>query len=137
LVRGKEVCESARWGWPANSPNKGILTHARRETADALPTWREAWWTRRGVIPVVGWHEGSWQIDAPGAHVAVLWTDSEDGLRFAVLTQDPAAGCPIDRLPIPLSLNGALDWLGGGGLDEQVQFRIGGNNGQETFFSDL
>lgn len=72
LVTGPAACVIARWGWP--SSRGGILTHARIETASTLPTWRETWRLRRGVIPVDGWEEGSWVVTSPGAHIAVLWT---------------------------------------------------------------
>ena len=134
LITGPESCVIARWGWL--SPRGGILTHARSETAATLPTWRDAWRLRRGVVPIVGWEEGSWVVAAPGAHLAVLWAADGNDTRLAVLTQSPPAEHGhIERFPVPLSLDGALAWLSGGGLDEVIeQLSVSGKGGQQTIF---
>lgn len=134
LVTGPESCINARWGWP--SPRGGILTHVRSETAATLPTWRESWRLRRGVVPVAGWEEGSWIVTAPDAHLAVLWTVEGDDVRLAVLTQPPpTAHQHIERFPVPLTQAGALAWLSGGGLGETVeQLSVTGTGGQQTIF---
>jgi putative SOS response-associated peptidase YedK len=135
LITGPESCLLARWGWP--SSRGGILTHVRSETAATLPTWRDAWRSRRGVVPVAGWEEGSWLITAPGAHLAVLWTAIEDDVRLAILTQPPPpAHLHIERFPVPLTQAGAVAWLSGGGLDGQTEkLTVAGKNGQQTIFS--
>ena len=134
LVTGPESCVIARWGWP--SARGSILTHARSETASTLPTWRDAWRLRRGVVPLEGWEEGSWIVTAPGAHLAVLWTAEGNDVRLAVLTQpSPAAHQHIERFPVPLTQAGALAWLSGGGLDGIVdRLSVTGSGGQQTIF---
>lgn len=134
LVTGPESCVIARWGWPL--PRGGILTHARSETAATLPTWREAWRLRRGVVPVAGWEEGSWIVTAPDAHLAVLWTADGADVRLAVLTQlPPAAHQHIERFPVALTQAGALEWMINGGLDGNVdRLSVTGAGGQQTLF---
>ena len=134
LVTGPESCVIARWGWP--SARGGILTHARSETASKLPTWCEAWRLRRGVVPVLGWEEGSWIFTAPGAHLAVLWIAEGNDFRLAVLTQPPpTAHQHIERFPVPLTQAGALAWLSGGGLDGIMdRLIVTGSGGQQTIF---
>ena len=134
VMTGRETCLVARWGWP--NPRGGILTHARSETAATLPTWREAWRSRRGVIPVVGWEEGSWQISAPGAHLAVLWMAQGEDVRLVVLTEAPPAEYQfIERFPVALTQRGASAWLADGELRSQVQgFQVEAKAGQQTIF---
>lgn len=135
VVRGVDDCTVALWGWP--SPHGGILTHARSETAATLPTWRHAWKKGRGVVSVAGWWEGSWEVVSPGAHLAVLWTGHDEGMRLAILTQPPPSGKEyIERFPVPLTQTGAFEWLSGGGLGQQVSdLRVSGSDGQQTIFS--
>jgi hypothetical protein len=59
--------------------------------AAILLTWRAAWWTRRGVIPVADWEERSLQISAPGAYLAVGGIAPGDDVRLVVLTKPPPA----------------------------------------------
>ena len=134
LLTGPTSCVVARWGWP--SPRGGILTHARVETAAKLPTWAHAWRHGCGVVPVDGWEEGSWEVSAPGAHVAVLWTAQGEDVRLAVITQEPpGAHLHIERLPVPLTQAGALAWIDGGDLDGQVEdMVVTGTGGQMTLF---
>jgi putative SOS response-associated peptidase YedK len=109
---------AARWGWPSG---KGLHVHARREEAAARPTWRQAWRTNRGVIPVTGWWEGSWYCTGADLHLAVLWRTAgagaapAEGTEVVVLTQSPGRlGDRFERLPVSLTERGALAWLTGG-----------------------
>jgi putative SOS response-associated peptidase YedK len=132
LVTGPTTCLITRWGWPM--PSGEPLMHCRIETAATLPTWREAFAQRRGVIPVSGWHEGDRSVDAPGAHLAVLWTNAPQGeVRCAVVTQEPPKTSQVPRYPIPLTQAGSLEWLSGGGIDQQVP--VMREYGQESIFA--
>ena len=74
------------------------------------------------MVPVAGWWEGSWRVTGDGLHLAVLWLQHGREHRIVVLTQDPGALVDrIERIPIPLSEKGALTWLAGGGLEDQVR----------------
>ena len=135
MVLGPDRCVLTRWGWPDYKPGK-IKTHARSETANHLSTWRDAWESRRGVVPVAGWDDGGWTVASPGAHLAVLWIEAEDGPRLAILTQDGGPYADrIERFPCPLTQAGALAWLAGGDLRGQVtNLRVTGKGGQQTIF---
>ena len=129
LVVAQDACLVAVWGWPGfDRP----LMHCRSESAAVTPTWAKAWREHRGVVPVAGWHEGDRSVEATDAHLAVLWMAAGDEVRFAVLTQDPPAQSQVPRYPVPLTQAGALAWMAGGGLDDQV--RELREYGQETIF---
>jgi putative SOS response-associated peptidase YedK len=136
LVKSPTEMATARWGWPGTGLKPSLLMHARIETAPSKPTWQRAWRERRGVVPVAGWYEGSWHVQAPGAHLAVLWTAvGPEDIRFVVLTQAPPAGQHIERFPIPLTSAGAEEWLAGSEPADQVtDFTVRGTGGQQTLF---
>ena len=121
MVTGPEMCVLARWGWPSKERPGEPIIHARREGAETHPVWNWSWHMRRGVVPVVGWWEGGMLVDAPGAHIAVLWTPLDGKPVFAVVTQPEPVGSKADRYPYPLTEAGALAWLAGGGLEDQVR----------------
>lgn len=133
VVTGPEACVVASWLWPV--PDGQPLFHCRSETGAVLPTWRDAWEKRRGVIAIDGWHEGDRQVDAPGSWLAVVWTDISDDapeLRFAVVTVDPPAGSQVPRYPVPLHQEGAIAWLDRGDLSGRAAGLR--EYGQETLF---
>lgn len=86
---GRRRLISATFGWRVAGESGGLLLNARAETAATLPTFREAFRTRRAAVPADGFYE--WE----GTHSARRPTWFHDGGRtlwFAAITApDPAA----------------------------------------------
>lgn len=124
---------SMRWGLvPPNAANAREAKphiHARAETIDTKPTFRDAFLHRRGLIFVSTFNEGEevgsktvQYVCTPkdGKHIAiaVIWDRWSEGgpvlLSFAMVTTPP---CPIistitDRMPALLEDSDWAKWLG-------------------------
>jgi len=124
-----------RWGFmglkAANPSGKPEHIHARAETADTKPTFREAFAHARGILPVRTFNEGK-EItptkteqhvitprDGKPLGIAVLyerWThSSEDDLLTFVMVTTPAntlVGTITDRMPAVLAPEHWAKWLG-------------------------
>jgi putative SOS response-associated peptidase YedK len=122
-----------RWGLvPANAPDPNIGTkfiHARAETIDSKPTFREAFLKRRGLVIVETFNEGEeitptktrQYIVSPkdGAPLAIAviwerWRGPVDLLSFAMVTTEANAliGKITDRMPAVLPPEHWAKWLG-------------------------
>lgn len=105
------------WSFPKRGG--GLHIHARIE--EGRTTWASAWNSRRGVVPVAGWWEDHWHVTGPDMFPAVLTSHGALGLRAVVVTQPPVPYARhIERPPIPLTNDGAADWLGGYDPQDQV-----------------
>lgn len=118
---------------------KTVTTNAPVETVDTAPTFREAYRSRRALVPLTsfvvyeqppGWRKGSpkrrWEVtwEPADAHDTIryfagLWdratpSDLDGSLEsFAILTGPPGPDiAPVhDRQPVVLTLAQGLDWL--------------------------
>jgi putative SOS response-associated peptidase YedK len=122
-----------RWGLiPAHAEDAKQARphiHARAETIDSKPTFRESFLQRRGLILVSTFNEGEevgsktvQYVCTPkdGKHIAiaVIWDRWNDGgpslLSFAMVTTPPCEiiGTITDRMPALLEDSGWPKWLG-------------------------
>jgi len=124
-----------RWGMVARhakDPHSGTKhIHARAETVDRLPTFREAFVRRRGLVAVSTFNEGKELTptkteqhritprDGAPLAIAVIWerwTHRDEGelLTFAMLTvaANRLIGTITDRMPAVLGPEHWSRWLG-------------------------
>ena len=119
-----------RWGMPARGPGRAASINARAETVASKPAFRQAFTSRRCVVPADGFFE--WKTGPEGRQP--LWFHRPDGrllllaglfdeelpertpspaTRFAVLTT--AANSMLaafhNRMPVLLSPHEAATWL--------------------------
>jgi putative SOS response-associated peptidase YedK len=139
IVREEQglVHRPMRWGLvPAWARDIGIgsrAINARIETAAEKPVFRDAWKSRRCLVPASGFYEWR-EVPIPGKArpskmpfyitrpdglpltFAGLWERWKDGmLSFTILTQDACArlGRLHDRMPVILAAGGFEPWLSG------------------------
>jgi putative SOS response-associated peptidase YedK len=107
------------WGWPAGAEGR-LVSNARVESAQEKPLFRDAWRTRRCLVPVEGWYE--WQALGPKskqpyffaprsgepALPAGLWT--EDAFVLLTAATHAALAAIHTRRPVALSLDQARRW---------------------------
>jgi len=117
-----------RWGFPAREdPRRPDPIHARAETIDEKPTFRDAFLAgQRGIVLVRNFNEAP---DVPGPSVQHVITPGEEAIlgiallwrRFGdllacVMATVPAnaliAGLPTDRMPAILEPEDWTIWLG-------------------------
>ncbi len=133
-ANGKRETARMRWGLvPANAddPNVGTkFIHARAETIDSKPTYRDAFLKRRALIAVETFNEGE-EIspsktiqyivspkDGKPLAIAVIWEAWSRGpvplLSFAMVTTPPNALIAkiTDRMPAVLPPEHWAKWLG-------------------------
>lgn len=134
-AKGERATVRMRWGLvPANAQDPNIGTkfiHARAETIDEKPTFRDAFAKRRGLVIVETFNEGeeltptktrqyiiSPNDGAPLA-IAVIWEHWNgraplDLLSFAMVTTEanPLIGKITDRMPTVLPPEHWAKWLG-------------------------
>lgn len=133
-VSGKRETVRMRWGFvpsSADDPNVGTkFIHARAETIDQKPTYRDAFAKRRGLIAVETFNEGE-EIspsktiqyviapkDGKPLAIAVIWEGWMRGplplLSFAMVTTPANAliGKITDRMPAVLPPEHWAKWLG-------------------------
>jgi putative SOS response-associated peptidase YedK len=124
-----------RWGIPryaADAAKGPMHIHARAETVDTLPTFRDAFANRRGLLIVSTFNEGKeitptkteQHVLTPrdGKHIAipVIWERTEQHageatlLTFAMITVAANAliGTITDRMPALLDDSDWAKWLG-------------------------
>jgi putative SOS response-associated peptidase YedK len=130
---GARQSVAMRWGFSALSatnPGKPDHIHARAETIDSKPTFRDAFRERRGIMLVSTFNEGEEATptktiqhtitprDGKPVAIAVLWeawTRDEDELLTFVMVTTPAnalIGKITDRMPAALSPEDWPAWLG-------------------------
>ena len=142
-ARGEEICPTGLaplvlprgrvaagvWGFPAPA-GKGVIIHARSETAAQKPLFRQAVRTGRCLVPASGYFEWrpsgrrkeKFALSLPGqglAYFAGLWRDWGPEKRFVILTRAAGAGIAFihDRMPVILNAEDGAAWLDG--ADEQ------------------
>jgi putative SOS response-associated peptidase YedK len=121
-----------RWGlvphWETDARMGSKHIHARAETIDTKPTFREAFARRRGILPVTSFNEGEeitptktrQYVITPKATlgIAVIWERwiGPEGmlLTFAMITTPANAliGTITDRMPAVLDETDWAKWLG-------------------------
>lgn len=121
LQRGNWVKpEAMLWGYRKWS-GSGLLIHARSETAEEKPTFRESLYHRRCVIPTTGFFEWDKQkrkhrFVLPSTEIiwlAGLYQDFQKENRFVILTTTANASMePIhSRMPVLLAKEEIENWL--------------------------
>src|SRR3984957_17037499 len=131
---GKREFVSMRWGWPDRWTRMPVdrpkHMHAKGETIDVLPTLRDSFAARRGILPVrtfnVGEEVGKKVIqhvltprDGKPLGIAVIWdmVPNRDGVlieAFVMVTSEPNAliKTVTDRMPAILAPEQWGLWLG-------------------------
>lgn len=113
------------WGFPASQPKRPLLINARSETVHELPTFRDAFLSRRCIIFADGFYE--WKRDPGQPHpqpyffhladdralaLAGLWQSGEPGACVILTTEANTLMQPIhDRLPVIFHAEAAHLWL--------------------------
>ena len=133
---GERVVTAARWGFTDKAGRFPKHIHARGETAHQLPTFRDAFAHRRGVVMVETFNEGEevptrtgrmrtkqWIVrphDARPLAIAVLCSEwppesEERPAEFVMVTTPPNAliASITDRMPAMLTHNTLPLWLEG------------------------
>ncbi|MEO7053991.1 MAG: SOS response-associated peptidase family protein [Rhizomicrobium sp.] len=122
---GLRRIERMRWGFPhRDDPRRPDPIHARAETIDSKPTFRDAFHDgQRGIVLVKSFNEapdkGPQHVimpnDAPALGLAMLWRRFGD-LAMCVMVTVPAndliATLPTDRMPAVLAPDDWAVWLG-------------------------
>jgi putative SOS response-associated peptidase YedK len=132
---GSRVTSRMRWGFvPANAPDPMVGTkfiHARAETIEQKPTFREAFFHRRGIVPVRTFNEGEEVTptktrqhiisprDGKPLGIAVVWErwsarNEAALLSFAMVTvaANQFIGRITDRMPAVIAPEHWARWLG-------------------------
>ena len=126
---GKRAVFPMKWGF-TNPAHKSTIFNARTETAGIKPTFREAWESRRCIVPASYYFEWEHFKGADGktrtgdkyaiqpAGDDVTWLCGlyrmEGGLPFfVILTREPGEGLSRihDRMPFILPENLIDDWI--------------------------
>lgn len=113
------------WGFPPTQPKRPPLINARAETADQLPTFREAFQSHRCVILADGFYE--WKrdpalprpqpyffrlADSAAFALAGLWRVGDPASCVILTTEANRIMQPIhDRMPVILTPDTARMWL--------------------------
>jgi putative SOS response-associated peptidase YedK len=98
VVQGQDTLEASMMRWGFQRPNQAQpLINARGETVRQLPTFASSFRSRRCLVPATGWYE--WQTlngkkqpyylsgsDQEPLAFAGIWTPSETGERFSIIT---------------------------------------------------
>lgn len=132
-AKGRREMAQMRWGFAGKgdaNPNRPKHMHARAETIDKLPTFREAFAKRRGILMVQTFNEGEelpngktkqWVIsphDGQPIAIAVIsetWTNGAETLETFVQVTVPAntlISRITDRMPAILPREAWAAWLG-------------------------
>lgn len=132
---GAHEVATMRWGFLDRSGKGPVHIHARGETAHELPTFRDAFQHRRGVVMVDTFNEGEEIVTARRAKktkqyviaqrehrpmaIAVLggvWRSAEGAVETFVMVTTPPnrlIGTITDRMPAMLTHNTLPVWLEG------------------------
>lgn len=112
------------WGFPPTQAGRAPLINARSETADQLPTFRDAFMARRCVILADGFYE--WKRGGHAAPqpyffqradeqvfaLAGLWQEATPPAAVLLTTEANRLMSPIhDRMPVLLSPDAVNIWL--------------------------
>ncbi len=135
--RGKVGAFPMRWGF--RLPKGPLLVNARVETAASKPAFREAWRSRRCLIPASWYYEWSHLVDRQGrkvvgakymlqpqgevrAWLAGLYRLEEGLPSFTVLTREAAEDIRYihDRMPLILPQARLEEWLAPATLPETL-----------------
>ncbi len=137
-AKGEKSVFPMQWGFMA-SDNKRTLFNARMETAGQKPTFKDAWKSRRCVVPAAYYYEwehfkspdgktktgDKYAIQPEGS--TVTWLCGlyriEDGFPvFVILTKDPTVelGKIHDRMPLMLPKDKIDDWINPSSIPEEL-----------------
>ncbi len=131
------------WGFANPKGNGAPLLNARVETAATKPFWKEAWRSRRCVIPASWYFEWEHLMGPDGkkktgqkymlqpknssvTYLAGLYRMEErGGIRvpvFTVLTREAAEGVRFlhDRMPVILPREAVKEWISPTGAPEEI-----------------
>lgn len=124
-----------KWGlipyWAKDASNAAKLINARIETVREKPSFRDAWKSRRCLVPCSGYYE--WQRQGRTSKIPWLfrlkhcnsmtfagiwdeWMDPKTGKQiqtFSILTTqpNPLTGKVHDRMPVIIENQDSLSWL--------------------------
>ena len=130
----RRIATMMRWGWskagPADMYQRPDFIHARAETIDRLPTFRDAFALRRGILVVRTFNAGEKLASGKTRQhvitprnkqpiaIAVLWKVEarEDGPSYSFVMVTVSAnkliGTITDRMPAILQPDNWPEWLG-------------------------
>ncbi len=105
---GERQLALMRWGFDAPWERSKLVIHARCETIDRLPTFREAFATRRGILVCRTFNEGE-EIGSKTKQYVITPKDGRP-VAIAVLYQQetPPIGPPIWTFAMATTPNNAL-----------------------------
>ncbi|HUN51863.1 MAG TPA: SOS response-associated peptidase family protein [Candidatus Sulfotelmatobacter sp.] len=142
---GQRRVSDMRWGWPdARNPDPRARPkhmHARAESIDRLPTFRDSFALRRGLVFVKSFNVGEelpsgkirqWCLTRPAGEpmvLAVIWRECQadageiiPAYVMVTVAANPLVAAKTDRMPAILAPDGIALWLGEHGAPlEQVQ----------------
>ncbi len=117
----------SRWGKAIEWGRGGNLLHARSETVQEKPTFRNAFQNSRCMIPTSGYYEWNhvdgksqrgqkyffYDPDSPRLYLAGLALPSDSGLCFVIITREAGAFMTDihDRMPQTLARDQVNEWL--------------------------
>lgn len=76
---GRSILSTAKWGFP-NFNNKGVIINARAETVSEKPMFKNAFFTKRCLVPANGYFE--WQSPGDNKKIKYLIGVKENPLFF-------------------------------------------------------
>ena len=133
-AQGARRVTRMRWGWSKPGSGQAFARpdhiHARAETIESRPTFRDAFRHRRGILLVKSFNAGQpvsasktlqhviTPDDDKALAIAVLWTvdsrDDEERYAFVMITvpANTLIGAVTDRMPAILGPEDWSEWLG-------------------------
>mgnify|MGYP000867642859 CR=1 FL=1 len=110
-----------KWGFPNFRSKSGVIINARAETAMDKPTFRDAVFTGRCVVPSTGFYEWNkekkkYRFNLPNEKVlymAGLFKEYDGERKFVILTTAPnnSMSDVHNRMPVVLRKQQIKDWL--------------------------
>ena len=119
---GKAKPELVKWGFPGFQKNE-LIINARSETSAQKPKFKQAFFSRRCVVPSTGFYEWSHDSqkkkykfnlpDQENLYMAGLWNEYDGEKRFVILTTAANQSMePIhNRMPLILPKELIRSWI--------------------------